>query len=138
VEAADFAHGSYGDYAGMAFYGPPADGFWLDRLAVSERFVHPLFCGILDRSSALGGDRAPSLVRDWNLGEGWVKADRSVEVLRRDAVVLLDALAGLTVADVAPYCSGCTPEECVQCASVIRQFVGQRLTRGLTVFVENE
>ena len=49
-EVNEFAHGyHYGDYSGVIFYGPPTDGFWLDRFAVSDCYIRPLFLGILDR-----------------------------------------------------------------------------------------
>jgi hypothetical protein len=50
TDAEDFSHGSYGDYSGVVFYGPPTNGFWLDRLAVSDRYIAPLFAAVLDRS----------------------------------------------------------------------------------------
>jgi hypothetical protein len=41
AEVEDFSFGNYGDYAGVVFYGPPDQGFWFDRLAVSRIFIGP-------------------------------------------------------------------------------------------------
>ena len=60
TEAEDFSHGSYGDYSGVSFYGPPENGFWFDRLAVSDRFIRPLFLAILDRSADVLNLHAPA------------------------------------------------------------------------------
>src|SRR3954468_8023838 len=58
-----FAHGyHYGDYSGVVWFGPPTDGFWLDRLAVSDCYIGPLFRGILDRAwRGAGGGGGPGV-----------------------------------------------------------------------------
>lgn len=44
VEIEEFAHGyHYGDYSGIVFYGPPIDGSWRDRLAISDCYIDPMF-----------------------------------------------------------------------------------------------
>lgn len=113
TEAEDFSHGSYGDYSGAAFYGPPTNGFWFDRLAVSDRYLSPLFAAVLDRSQARGSE-PPQLVRDWNALDGWIAADGIVEMPRPAAEELLHALTNLTAADVYPYCAGCTADDCFE------------------------
>jgi hypothetical protein len=138
MEAEDFAHGSYGDYSGVVFYGPPTAGFWLDRLAISDRFLTPLFSAILDRSWSGSGVRVPQLVQDWNGCQGWIDAGEVLELGRPGAVILLEALAALAPAGVAPYCAGCTPGECLRCAAAIRQFLGERLVRGGSLFIEKD
>jgi hypothetical protein len=55
AEVEEFTYGSYGDYSGVIFYGPPTDGGGLDRLAVSDRYIDPLFCGILERGRRENG-----------------------------------------------------------------------------------
>jgi hypothetical protein len=139
VEGEDFSHGSYGDYAGVAFYGPPTEGFWFDRLAVSERYIDPLFSAIADRSGADAGEgRTPRVVRDWQALEGWAGTDGITELPGQEAEQLLGALALVTVADVAPYCAGASAEECLRCAALIRRFLGERLARGVSLFIEND
>jgi hypothetical protein len=96
-----------------------------------------LFCAVLDQFRANPADKQPPrLVAEWNALEGWTTAERPVEISEHDATELLEALGGLTPADVAPYCAGCTPVESLRCASVIVQFLKDRLARGEQVFIE--
>lgn len=135
----DFSHGSYVDYSGVVFYGPPTKGFWLDRMAVSEFYIHPLFSAITDRNwDECGGKGMPNLIRDWNSQAGWVATERAIEIPHPDAISLLDALASLTLDDVLTYCTDCEPEECLRCASGISQFLSERLAQGFSVFIESE
>jgi hypothetical protein len=68
----DFSFGSYGDYSGVVFYGPPKDGFWFDYFSVSESFIHPIFGAIIDRACQKGVyNQAPQLIREWNELRGW-------------------------------------------------------------------
>jgi hypothetical protein len=139
AEAEDFSHGSYGDYSGVVFYGPPTNGFWLDRLAVSDIYIDPLFRGILDRAwRESDGERIPRLAADWNTGEGWVADGGPVPVAGDDAAELIGALAQLDPADVAEHCAGCTAEKCLRCASVVQDFIGTRLARGVSLFIKDE
>jgi hypothetical protein len=70
--------------------------------------------------------------------EGWVAADRVVEVSPAEAEELLDALADLTAVDLTPYCTGSTPDECLRCSGAIRRFLGERLARGDRLFIDRE
>lgn len=86
----DFSHGSYGDYSGVVFYGPPADGFWFDRIAISDRFIRPLFLALINQSSP-GSEKlpAPKLVQEWNTLVGWVTAGTIVEIRRPEIEELI-------------------------------------------------
>ena len=132
----DFSFGSYGDYSGVVFYGPPTDGFWLDRLAVSNRFMGPLFCGLVDRALRDENGKAPSLAKEWNAVSGWRDSDRCV-LAGETAAEFAEALRHLRAEDVAPHCAGCTPDQCLRCASVIREFIATRLARGVALYIED-
>jgi len=134
----EFAHGRlYGDYSGVTFYGPPIDGLWQDRLDVSDRFIDPLFRALLDRASRGSGvQHVPTLVKDWNTVQGWADAAGIVAVTRSDAEDLATALAELAAHDLAPHASGATVPECLECASLVREFVCSRLARGASVYIE--
>ena len=136
----EFAHGRhYGDYSGVVFYGPPTNGFWLDRLAASDIYIGPLFRAVLDRSwQQFGGQAVPRLVSEWNTLGGWAAAAGITEVPPGDAEALVAALARVTAADLAPHCAGCTPDECLRCGSAVREFLAGRLARGVPVFIEDD
>jgi hypothetical protein len=136
----EFAHRyHYGDYSGVIFYGPPTDGFWLDQLAVSNCYIGPLFRGILDRVwRESGGEGLPCIVSEWNTLTGWTNGGGPVPVSADDAAGFIHALVQLDPCDVAQHCAGCTVEECLRCAGVIREFIGSRLDRGLSPFIEND
>jgi hypothetical protein len=105
---------------------------------VSDRYIAPLLEAVLDRSREESGELAPQLVRDWTALEGWAAASRVVEVPPPEIEELVGALAGLTAADVTPYCTGSTPDECLRCLKVIRRFLGERLARGVPLFIDRE
>jgi hypothetical protein len=137
----DFAHGyHYGDYSGVVFYGPPSDGLWLDRLAVSSCYIGPLFRAVLDRSwRNSGGERVPRLASEWNTLDGWSAcAAGPVPVSPKDAEALAAALCELTPDDLAPNCAGSTPDECMRSAAVIIEFLRSRLARDAKVCIEQE
>ena len=135
----EFAHGSYGDDWGVTFYGPPNDGFWEDYLAVSKRFVQPLFNAVLDRFVNQGGAaKAPRLVTEWNEISGWADQTEKQEVNAEDAKELIAAISDVVIADLAEHCAGCTPDECVRCASVICQFLQSHIDRGVAVYIQND
>jgi hypothetical protein len=138
-EVEDFAHGKhYGDYSGVVFYGPQTNGFWLDRLAVSNCYIDPLFRGVLDRASReSGGGGVPRLAADWNALEGWKAGSGPVAIAQEDAAEFAEALAQLGSRDVAEYCWGCTVDECLRCAAVVREFICSRLARGVNLFIED-
>ena len=93
------------------------------RLAVSDCYIGPLFRGILDRAwRESGGERMPRLASDWNTLEGWAAGGRQVPVVPADAAEFAEALAQLSPADVAEHCAGCTVEECLRSAAVVREF----------------
>jgi hypothetical protein len=133
----EFAHGyCYGDYSGVVFYGPPTEGFWLDRLAISNCYSLPLFCGVLDRAWRDGG-KVPRLTAEWNAGTGW-RNGGLCEVSTADAAEFATALAQIVPADLAEHCAGCTVEECLRCAALVREFVSSRLARGVSLFIEDD
>lgn len=134
-----FAHGKlYGDYFGVTFYGPPMDGLWQDRLDVSDRFIDPLFGALLDRASRGSGvQHVPTLVMDWNTLQGWADATGVVAVRRSDAEDLATALGDLAADDLAPHASGAAVPGCLECASLVREFLCSRLARGASVYIEH-
>jgi hypothetical protein len=135
----EFAHGfHYGDYFGILFYGPPTDGYWLDRLAVSNIYMGPLFRAILDRSwQESGGDNVPRLVSEWNTLEGWSNIGAGkTEVPPTVAKELVAAFDRITVDDLALHCAGCTPDECLRCGAAVREFLASRLAQGLFIEVD--
>ena len=136
----EFAHGRhYGDYSGVVFYGPPANGFWLDHLAASDIFIAPLFRAVLDRSwRESGGGAVPRLASEWNTLDGWAAAPGITEVPAGDAEELVAALARVTAADLAPHCAGCTPDECLRCGAAVREFLASRIARGVPLFIEDD
>ncbi len=137
VDVDEFAHGyRYGDYSGVVFYGPPTDGFWLDRLAVSNCYMRPLFHSVLDRAWR-DGRPVPQLAAEWNAVAGW-RNGGVCEVPTVDAAEFASALAQVASADVAEHCAGCTVEECLHCAAIVREFVGSRLARGVSLFIEDD
>jgi hypothetical protein len=135
-----FANGyHYGDYSGVVWYGPPTEGFWLDRLAVSDCYIGPLFRGVLDRCwKESGGEQVPRLASEWNTLEGWAAASGRVPVQSVDAAEFAEALARLGPADVVEHCAGCTVEECLECAKIVRGFIGNHLSRGVGLFIEDD
>jgi hypothetical protein len=133
----DFSFGSYGDYAGVVFCGPPVDGFWRDRLEVSSRYIDPLFRAILDCSRTENSEPPPQLVQDWNAIAGWAFSDEVVELRYPEVERFISALAALTAPDLLPYCAGSSPEECLDCSAQIRQFLSERMERGVNLFIEN-
>lgn len=140
AEVEEFAHGyHYGDYSGVVFHGPPTDGKWLDRLAISDRYMYPLFRGILDRAwRESGGERVPRLASEWNTLEGWAAGGGPIPVTHTDAAEFAAALARLGPADVAEDCAGCTVEECLRCAAVVGEFIGSRPARGVGLHFEDD
>ncbi|SFI05595.1 hypothetical protein [Planctomicrobium piriforme] len=141
TDVMEFAHGDrYGDYSGVVFYGPPNDGIWSDRIEVSDIYLDPLFHGILTRAwRASEGESVGRLTSDWNTVSGWSSnAVGRVPVSPEDAAEFSNALSQLDCQDVAEYCVGCTPEECLRCAALIREFIDSRLTNGLALFIEED
>lgn len=140
AETEEFEHGrSYGDIAGVVFYGPPINGFWTDCLAVSDRFIHPLFCAVLDRSSLESDLRIPRLASEWNSLEGWMDVSVGcVEIPPHDAQDLIEALGRITAADIEPHVAGATTDQCLRCASTIRDFISKRLLERSAVYIEDD
>src|SRR5580704_17225629 len=106
----EFAHGSYGDESGLTFYGTPVDGFWLDRLLVSDRFIRPLFIAVFEQF--LKGDRTsdvPKIVAEWNKLEGWTEASGIQEIAREDAEHLTAALAAVSPSEDVVLETAVTP-----------------------------
>jgi hypothetical protein len=54
-----------------------------------------------------------------------------------DAAEFAEQLAQIGPADLAEHCAGCSVEDCLQCASVIREFITSRLTQGISLFIED-
>jgi hypothetical protein len=138
-EHSEFAHGTYGDDSGVVFYGPPAKGFWTDRLVISDRYIEPLFCAIWMRPSASQKSPAPpKLISEWNSCEGWTDALGIVEISRHDAEDLIAALVALTPAELEAHLHSPPVHESLRCANAIRSFLQSHLDRGLAVYIEDD
>ena len=131
----DFSYGSYGDCAGVDFYGEPVNGFWTDCLSISTRFLNPLFLAALDRS-VRSGRPAQRLVLDWINLEGWTEADRTVALRPVEVEEWKHVFDGLSADDFDPKAAAAEPEKCLLCAKVIRDFVDSRSAGGKKVYVE--
>jgi hypothetical protein len=132
----DFSHGSYGDYSGAVFHGPPRNGFWLDRFAVSFRFIEPLFAAVIDHSGQW--DSVPQLIQEWNTLTGWRDSHRPEEISWLDALSFLEALAGLSEDDIARQSPSMSIAEALRCSVAIRGFIVERLNRDENIYVEWE
>ena len=135
-EIDEFAYGSYGDYSGVVFYSRLNDGSKLDRLTVSNFYIHPLFHGLLDRARReQGGDRVPRLVADWTTLTGWRAGGVATPVSPNDATEFAAALGQLGPADLAEHCSGGRVDDCLRCGAVIREFIDTLLAGGANLLV---
>lgn len=132
----DFSHGSYGDFSGAVFHGPPRNGFWLDRVAVSSRFIEPLFAAVIDCSGQW--DSVPRLIQEWTTLTGWMDSHRPEEISRLDALSFLEALASLSEDDIARQSPSMSAAEAVRCSVAIRGFIFERLNRDDRIYVEWE
>jgi hypothetical protein len=141
AENTEFAHGiRYGDYSGVVFHGPPAKGFWVDRFAVSNTYIDPLFRAVLDRTGReTDGESLPLLVAEWNTLSGWAELGAGiVPVSVEDASDLAGALHEITDADLAPHITGTTAQQCLRCAAAIQEFIRARVAQNLQIYLEND
>ena len=137
MEERRFSPGSYGDYSGVVFYGPPQGGFWEDRFAISNQYVVPLFSSLY--LSARDGDAsAPRLIVEWWNGQGWTGVSGIVEIPREDLAHLIAALARLSADELAPRCDVIGPDRCMEAAVALRKFLAEHSSRGTPVFIETE
>lgn len=140
-ETEQFAHGyHYGDYSGVVFYGASEDGITVARLAVSDCYIDPLFRALLERCwRDSAGERIPRLAVEWNSLEGWrgCPAGR-VLVSQQEMEELATMFIRLTTADLAQHCAGSTPDECLRCAVVIKEFVDSQLSRNAILYIEDD
>jgi len=130
-----FAHGTYGDDSGVLFFGPPSNGFYDDFLAISNRFVHPIFCAIIDRHQPSG---VPALVEEWNTLSGWRERGGMQAISPAHVKELVTALVEVSTAEVQSHVAGVTPDECVQCAKAIAEFLGSRLHKGIPLYIKDD
>lgn len=130
-ERESFAHGTYGDDSGVTFNGPPEKGFFFDTLAVSNRFIVPLFDAILVRGERAAEFAVPKVVREWNDGGGW-----GGQLLPNDVAELTNALASVVAEDIASHRNGADVAKCLRCALAISEFLTERVGRGLQVYIE--
>jgi hypothetical protein len=138
--AHNFAHGTYGDISGVVFYGPAVKGFWEDSFPVSDRFIEPLFRAIVNRAELVERAKVPGLVAEWTELTGWRDAAGMVELPAVDVSELIGALAAISKADLAPHAAewAVTPDECLRCAAAIAGFLGDRVRRGLQIYIERD
>jgi hypothetical protein len=137
----NFAFGDYGDYGGVAFYGPPDTGCWTDKIEISNRFIRPLFNAIVDRVQQRRAPvrlQVPRLISQWNQCIGWTDPGPNpiVPVSAEDAREVIDALAEVSEDDVRTRAQGASTSDCLRCAAFIARFLGKRLSRRSPVFIE--
>jgi len=125
AEEIDFGPGSYGDYSGVEFLGPPTNGFWLTRFGVSDVYLVPLLTA--------------RLAAKWDsLRQSWEDAGKTVEVSREDISEIAQALSEITAADLAAVCdeAGCSVHQCLLCAASLSKFLKDRLQNNEPIFVD--
>jgi hypothetical protein len=133
-----FSHGTYGDDSGVCFCAITADVSSDHRLAVSDRFIGPLFSAIIDRSQSVGLSIAPKLVTAWNSLSGWADGSGIQPIDQTDADELANALALVSTSDVQPHLAGVTSEECVRCGQAIADFLRYGLSHSMPLFIEDD
>ncbi len=131
----EFAFGSYGDYSGIVFYGGPTNGFWLDSLSISDRFMYYLFGLVVRRCFAGKMERMPRLAQEWNECTGWDDGG-IVEMNRADAEELLTAFSGITYEEFSGSECCESVEDCFRCVAAIQRFIRERLAAGSRVYIE--
>lgn len=138
----EFAHGFYyGDYFGVVFHGPPTRGHWLDRLAVSDVYIDPLFLALLYRywNDSTDATPLPRLAMDWNVHTGWGATAAGRTSIPPDVVrEFVHALDALLPEDLAPHVAGCSVEDCLRCAVVVVEFLNRRLANGRELYIEDD
>ena len=137
----EFAHGSYADYSGVVFSGPPESGRRPDSLAVSNGFMEPIFHAVLNRAERTPGASVPRLAMDWNCCAGWRDAAAGpVPVPSGDAAEFAEALARLEPADLpGEWVTARAPAaEYLRCAAVVREFIAEALARGDELVIEDD
>src|SRR5688500_15813446 len=105
----EFAHGTYGDETGAIFYGLPVKGVCEDFLAVSNKYIEPLFRAILDQAWR-NGSSAPQVVTEWNDLTGWKDAYAAgkQELSSAEALELVAALSAVSASDLVEHLAGVT------------------------------
>lgn len=137
----DLSHGSYGDYSGVVFHGPPTKGFSFDRLAISDNYMRPLFAAIIEQLSRYDHKTpTPKLVLEWHSLSGWMERDEKTAVPLSDIEDLIVVLSRIEVQDLSTHCDDTepTPEQCLRCAAVICDFLTKQLARGSNLFIERD
>src|SRR5690348_16250808 len=78
----------YGDYAGVAFYGPPNRGFWTDCFEASYIYLEPIFSAILALTTRQSDAPAPQVIQQWRDIEGWADSGTRTELDREQVAEL--------------------------------------------------
>ena len=130
----DFGHGKhYGDYSGVTFYGSPENGIWLDSLPISDAYIGPLFHAILERQSI-----PPKIVSEWNEQTGWTVTGLDKAIPPAAAIELAESLANINTDQLASFCNGCSPEECLSCAVRIKKYLEDHVAKTIDLFMEQD
>ena len=133
-----FSHGSYGDESGVVFSSGASNVSSSDHLAISDRFIGPLFSAIIDQSHSETQRTVPRLVAEWNSLSGWTEHSGRQLIDPVDVNELAQALARVSAAQVQRHVAGTTPEECVECALVIAGFLREQLANELPLYIEDD
>jgi len=137
AEITEFAHTFQdGDDFGVVFSGPPTAE--PARLAVSTAYIWTLFLSVLQKESKAGEAAVPLLVTEWNTGRGWCGVVGKSEVTEQDSLELARALRALSSEDLSDRVSLPHRDEFLRCAECIAAFIYERVTRGLSLFIEDE
>ncbi|AFY93882.1 hypothetical protein [Chamaesiphon minutus] len=140
-----FAHGDYADYWGMIFHARSADGKWIDALHISDIYIDPICCGIMKRylrENDGTGEMASTLTINSYCG---IDLDENIPSTTENIKLFLEELSLLTITDLYLEAYGDTDEQklsCVEdfkrCINVITEYLNNRLTRGLQIWVEDD
>ena len=140
AETREFAHGGYGDYAGINFYAPAIGEAPPDFLAISEFYFDALVNAVLARSWQ-GPERwtMPKLANEWNEGRGWAVLRAPSTIAAKDALELATSFASLTENDLSSEIpEGASVVDYVRCAQAIAAFLNKIAAPGSPVKVERD
>lgn len=138
AEITEFAHGyAYGDYSGVVFSTLPTLGRAGARLAISNGYLRPLFLSILE--STRESECVPKLVDEWNTLTGWCGVGvGKVELTEQLAIEIERAIGAVTRANLIAHLEHADVEDCLRCAQCVVAFICEQVTRGLSLFIEDE
>jgi hypothetical protein len=141
----EFAHGDYGDYWGIVFYTRSIGGKWIDALGISDIYMSPICCSIMNRywlENDGVGEMASSIAIHSCCGQDL--AD-DIPSTHEDIRLFLQELSMLTISDLYQDAYGDTEQEklsCVddfqRCINVISTYLQNRLLKDLEIWIVDD